>query len=273
MNSRTSRPRSPTSAITLTSALRAARHHAEQRALADAGAREDADALAAAARAAARRSRARRVGSGSRMRGRAERVGRRARRSARRASIAGGGAAVDRAAEPVEHAAEQPVADGRPARARAGGDHASAPGPMPAASPSGISSVLPSRKPTTSACSGGRARCGGRGAGSRTAPPRSPRARGSRRRGRSARRRGRSAGRGRGVRRRCAGGAEVDRAHAGRRDERLVGRRRERLEHARELALEGGVDVARVGLEHARARATGAGRRPPRAGRCRPSPP
>jgi hypothetical protein len=47
MKSRTSRPRSPSSAITFTSALRLPRDHAEQRALAHAAAREDAHALAA----------------------------------------------------------------------------------------------------------------------------------------------------------------------------------------------------------------------------------
>ena len=49
MNSRTSRPRSPIRAITLTSARRVAGDHAQQRALAHAAAGEDADALALAA--------------------------------------------------------------------------------------------------------------------------------------------------------------------------------------------------------------------------------
>ena len=49
MNSRTSRPRSPTRQMTLTSAARRAGDHAQQRRLADAGAGEDAQALAAAA--------------------------------------------------------------------------------------------------------------------------------------------------------------------------------------------------------------------------------
>jgi hypothetical protein len=47
MNSLTSRPRSPISPTTITSALGEARHHAQQHALADAGAGEQAHALAA----------------------------------------------------------------------------------------------------------------------------------------------------------------------------------------------------------------------------------
>jgi hypothetical protein len=49
MNSRTSRPRSPTSAEHETSAVGAARDHREQGGLADAGTGEDPDALSAPA--------------------------------------------------------------------------------------------------------------------------------------------------------------------------------------------------------------------------------
>jgi hypothetical protein len=48
MNSFTSRPRSPIRPTTITSACGVARHHAQQHALAHAGAGEQADALAAA---------------------------------------------------------------------------------------------------------------------------------------------------------------------------------------------------------------------------------
>ena len=66
MNSRTSRPRSPIEREHGDRRLGAARDHREQRRLADAGAGEDAHALAAAARHRACRARARRAGAACR---------------------------------------------------------------------------------------------------------------------------------------------------------------------------------------------------------------
>ncbi len=108
MNSRTSRPRSPTSAITLIDALDRARDHAHQRGLADARAREDPEPLPAPARhEAVERAHAERDAlADARPR---QRVGRRRDRRAR--DPAGRRSAVVRRAEPVDHAPEQPVAD------------------------------------------------------------------------------------------------------------------------------------------------------------------
>ena len=106
MNSRTSRPRSPISAMTLTSALRLARDHAQQRALADARAGEDADALAACPSVSSPSIARTPVSSGSLDRLALQRVGRLGReRHALR--VLERPLAVDRVAEPVEDAAQQ----------------------------------------------------------------------------------------------------------------------------------------------------------------------
>ncbi len=75
---------------------------------------------------------------------------------------------VERRAQPVDHAPEQ----AGPTATRKGAPVGSTlvPGPMPCSSPSGISSVRPSRKPTTSAETGGRSRPRGRGRPRRPRP-------------------------------------------------------------------------------------------------------
>ena len=122
--------------------------HAQQRRLADAGAGEDAEALAAPARdqrverAHAERHAVVDARARKRDRGGAASAG-------RHCESGIGSLAVERSAEAVQRAAEQGVADVD----RSGWPEAvtRAPGPMPVGSPSAISSVRPARKPTTSA--------------------------------------------------------------------------------------------------------------------------
>ena len=150
MNSRTSRPRSPMSAITFTSAARLAREHAEQHALADAAPGEDADALALAAREQAVDRAHARLERLVHAAGGASGGGGSAIDRAARALVCEVAAPVDRMPEPVEHAAEQPVAH-RNARAARRSRCTSLPGETPEMSPSGMRRTRPARKPTTSA--------------------------------------------------------------------------------------------------------------------------
>ena len=150
MNSRTSRPRSPIRPDHHRVAGGVPRQHREQHRLADAGAGEDAEPLAAAA-------------GGEDVHGPhaeveplahpAARVGRRR----RGAQGIGGEAlrqrplAVDRLAERVDDAAEPGHASAARPRPRAGCG-SRAPGATPSSGPNGISRARVSRKPTTSAC-------------------------------------------------------------------------------------------------------------------------
>ena len=100
---------------------RRAGDHAQQRRLADAGAGEDAQALAAPAGDHAVQRRGRRAPTRSRMRGRSSGI-RRGAGGRAHAAVGQLLALVDRAAEAVEHAAQQLVADGDADGLAGGGD-------------------------------------------------------------------------------------------------------------------------------------------------------
>ena len=238
MNSRTSRPRSPTRQITLTCGAGRAGDHAQQGGLADARAGEDAQALAAAARhERVERAHAERDAL---VDARAhERVGRGGLRGARADAAVRAERAepVERAAEPVQRAAEQRVGDLDAERAARWPPRAR-PGRCPSRrrAPSGACARRGSRRPR-------RAPRAGRGP-SRSCTPRRPRPPGPwpRRSGRSgrARARGGGAGRRRAARRRRA---------SQRPRSRRAQRGRDDLAGALELGLDAGVDVA-LGRAH-----------------------
>ena len=131
---------------------RGARDHPEQRRLADARSRRRCRAAGRARRGRACRARGRRAAAASSIRVRRSESGGSA-AAGRRTVERSGRPAVDRAAEAVEDAAEQLLADRR-GRTTPPVATTRLPGAIPSISPSGISSVRPSRKPTTSAGTG-----------------------------------------------------------------------------------------------------------------------